>query len=92
MNRLANRSKFNPFYALMQLPGMTINSVYFEGHRMEILAQIKGKNGKYSICGKRSSRVHGSYCRHLQDLSVFSKEATIKLHVKKLICHNHQCN
>jgi transposase len=92
MKRFANKSKFSPFYALLQLPEIAINSVHVEDHRMEILAQIKGKYGICPICGKKSSRVHGSYYRRLQDLSVFSKEVTIKLHVKKYVCHNSQCD
>lgn len=59
---------------------------------MVIIAHIKGKYGICPICGKKSSRVHGSYYRQLKDLSVFSKEVTIKLHVKKYVCHNSQCD
>ena len=82
MKRFANRSKISPFYALLQLPGIAINSIHVEDHSMVIIAHIKGKYGICPICGKKSSRVHGSYYRQLKDLSVFSKEVTIKLHVK----------
>jgi len=92
MKRFANRSKFSPFYALLQLPGIAINSVHVEDHNMVIIAHIKGKYGICPKCGKKSGRVHGSYYRQLKDLSVFSKEVTIKLHVKKYLCRNTQCN
>ena len=91
MNRFANKSKFSPFYALLQLPGISVNSVHIDISGIEINAQIKGKYSVCPVCGKKSHLVHSTYCRSLQDLSVFSKPVSIKLLVKKYKCTNDQC-
>lgn len=91
MNRFANKSKFSPFYALLQLPGISINTVHIETSSIVINAQIKGKYGVCPLCGKKSHQVHSTYFRSLQDLSVFSKPVGIKLLIKKFKCSNHRC-
>ncbi len=91
MNRFANKSKFSPFYALLQLPGISINTVHVDGSSIVINAQIKGKYGVCPVCGKKSHQLHSTYYRNLQDLSVFSKPVSIKLLIKKFKCINLQC-
>ena len=91
MNRFANKSKFSFFYALLQLPGISINTVHIETSSIVINAQIKGKYGVCPVCGKKSHQVHSTYYRYLQDLSVFSKPVGIKLLIMKFKCSNHRC-
>ena len=86
MNRFANKSKFSPFYALLQHPGISINTVHIETSSIVINAQIKGKYCVCPLCGKKSHQVHSTYFRSLQDLSVFSKPVGIKLLIKKFKC------
>ncbi len=54
MSRFANKSKFNSFYTLLQLPGITIDRVYIDDHKIEINAQIKGKSAMCPMCGKKA--------------------------------------
>lgn len=91
MSRFANKSKFNSFYTLLQLPGITIDGVHIDDHKIEINAQIKGKSAMCPMCGKKSTRVHSRYYRKLQDLSVFTKEVSIRLRARKFICTNSRC-
>ncbi|MGV8137781.1 MAG: ISL3 family transposase [Mangrovibacterium sp.] len=92
MKQFANKSKFSPFYALLQLPGITINEVLIEDSQLSIVAKIKAKSGLCPQCGNKSSSVHSFYCRNLQDLSVVDKQVNIKLHIRKLFCRNKRCS
>ena len=49
MNRFANKSKFSPFYALLQLPGISINTVHIETSSIVINAQIIGVKERYFL-------------------------------------------
>ena len=72
MSRFANRSKFSPFYALLQLPGVTISEVHINDPEVRIMAKIKAKSGICPQCGKMSKSVHSLYHRTLQDLAMGS--------------------
>ncbi len=45
MKQFANKSKFSPFYALLQLPGITISEVLIKDTQLSIVAKIKAKSG-----------------------------------------------
>jgi hypothetical protein len=49
MKQFANKSKFSPFYAVLQLPGITIQEVLIKDSSVTVLAQIKAKYGLTSI-------------------------------------------
>jgi transposase len=72
MSRFANKNKFSPFYALLQLPGISIQSVHIDSSSVVINAVIKRKNGVCPLCGKRSKRIHSTYYRSLQDVAAWS--------------------
>ncbi len=60
MNQFANKSKFSPFYALLQLQGISINTVHIETSSIVINAQIKGKYDVCPVCRKKSHQVHST--------------------------------
>jgi len=92
MSRFANRSKFSPFYALLQLPGVTISEVHINDPEVRIMAKIKAKSGICPQCGKMSKSVHSLYHRTLQDLAMGSNRVNIKLTARKLFCKNTLCS
>jgi transposase len=92
MKRFANKSKFSPFYALLQLPGIIINEVHIKDSEISIVAEIKSKSGFCPQCGKRSKSIHSFYYRNLQDLSIVEKQVNIKLSIRKFFCQNKRCS
>jgi len=92
MKQFANKGKFSPFYALLQLPGITISEVVIKDSQLSIVAIIKSKSGHCPHCSNKSNRVHSLYCRSLQDLSVADKQVNIKLHIRKFFCLNKRCS
>lgn len=92
MKRFANKSKFSPFYALLQLPGIIINEVHIKDSEISIVAEIKSKSGFCPRCGKKSKSIHSFYYRNLQDLSIVEKQVNIKLAIRKFFCQNKRCS
>ena len=45
MKRFANKSKFSPFNALLQLSGIRINEVHIKDPAIMIIAEIKSGSG-----------------------------------------------
>lgn len=79
MKRFANKIKFSPFYAVLQLPGITIQEVLIKDSSVTVLAQIKAKYGICPICGKKSKSVHSTYSRTIRDLAFSDNGVNIKL-------------
>lgn len=92
MKQFANKSKFSPFYALLQLPGITINEVLIKNPEILIMAEIRPKSAFCPRCKQKSNSIHSFYYRRLQDLSIADKQVNIKLVVRKFFCHNSRCS
>ncbi len=92
MKQFANKSKFSPFNALLQLSGIRINEVHIKDPGIMIIAEIKSRSGFCPRCGKKSTSIHSLYYRSLQDLSIADKQVNIKLLVRKFFCRNKRCS
>ncbi len=92
MNQFANVYKFSPFYALWQLPGITISEISINDHEVILKAKIKSHYATCPICGKKSKRIHSVYYRNLQDLPISMNSVKIKLQTRKFYCCNAKCH
>jgi transposase len=76
---------------LPQFAAVTVDSVEQAGDLVTFRVRARAGDAACSGCGRRSSRVHARYQRHLADLPLGGRRALVVAHIRRFKCVNPRC-